>query len=261
MNKMFSALAKTESLQGSFKKLLVDTGKFFDKSQGAFKGVKKTYTAMADTIDQPNYRGNTRVITTVDEKLSYVIETASEYLNAVFDLEKTNSTGVAKAMLIVDDVEFGELSSLELLRLRGILESQELLNMYSNIPVREETKVWNKSDNAEYADRNIWEDDILKGQATTTEKEAYILVDPNTDAGSPNYKAQVAQKETKKILGEYTAQNFSGEFTHTERAHILGRISKLKTAVNIALKEANDCELSKSNMTGTKIFNYLHSGK
>jgi hypothetical protein len=76
-----------------------------------------------------------------------------------------------------------------------------------------------------------------------------------------SYTPQIAYKNTVVVLGDYTQQKFTGEWSHRERAELLRRRSKLLQAVVEALKIANEKEAITSNVTGKKIFEYLHGTK
>src|SRR5690606_28059261 len=130
-----------------FKGMIQDYAKFFTKSQGAFLGEKRTYEAREGTIDDPSKRGNVLVQTTVDEKLKWFKENSKEYIDALFAQEATNASGNAKAQLIVDGTEWGEFTSLELLRLKSIVESSSLHSMLEAIPVRSDSEEWSLSEN------------------------------------------------------------------------------------------------------------------
>ncbi len=255
-------LAKTDHLASIFKKSIEDYLKFFKTSQGAFKGEKKTYEPKPGTIDLPNERVNKLVVTTVDEKLDYLVEHSKEYIDALFSQEKTNACGLAKAELTVDGVVFGEFTSMELLRLKSLLESGTFKEMYENLPVRNDDETWTKTKNDMYKSRNVYESTKREGINKSIMKESYILTDPNlSKIDASKYTPQIATKDTIIELGDYTYQKFSGETSHVERAEILSRRSKLLTAVIGALKVANEVEVIPSEMTADKIFNYLHKGK
>lgn len=253
-------LAKTDQLAASFKNNIKDYIKFFKNNQSSFRGEKKTYTPKEGTIDVPSMRGNKLLVTTVKEKLDWLSETQSEFIDSLFSQEATNASGRAKATLRVGNIDFGELSSLELLRLKSIVENGEFKDMYENIPVRSDDEVWNATTNEAYLQREIFESSLMSGVSKSTMKESYILEDPNADKAGANYKPVVASKDTVLELGDYTHQKFSGEYSHRQRAEILRRRERLLTAIVEALKEANDVEAVQSNMTSQKIFNYLHSG-
>lgn len=255
-------LAKTDHLATVFKKMIEDYLRYFKASQGAFKGEKKTYSPKPGTQDIPSERGNKLVVTTVDEKLKWFEENSKDYIDALFSQEKTNASGAAKAQLVVDGVTFGEFTSMELLRLKSMLESGILKEMYENLPVRNDDEIWNQTKNDMYRNRNIYESDELSGTRKSIMKEHYILQDPNIGSmKDAKYTPQVGVKDTVIELGDYTYQKFSGEASHLERANILARRSRLLTAVIEALKIANEVDAVESQMTAEKLFNYLHRGK
>lgn len=255
-------LAKTDHLTSSFRKMVSEYGSYFKDKQGAFKGEKKTYVPKSDSVDLPNERAFTRVVTTVDEKLNYFVDTSKEYIDALFSQEATNASGAPKAKLVVEDVDFGTYSALELLRLKSLLENGDFDTMYSNIPVRSDAETWIPTKEEEYAGRQIFESQLTNGTKKSIEKESYILSDPNIGkVPGANYTPQIAQKNTVIELGDFTYQRFSGEYVHSQRANILKRRTKLLTAVIEALKTANDVEAIESEMNSEKLFGYLHTGK
>ncbi len=255
-------LAKTDHLATSFKKSIEDYTGYFKSKQGDFKGEKKTYEPKAGTIDSPGKRENKIVVTTVAEKLKWLEENSTEYIDALFSQEATNANGLAKAKLVIDGKEWGEFSSLELLRLKSLLENGNVEQMYTNIPVRSDSENWTATTQEQYRDREIYEGSLLAGVEKTTEKETYILPDPNIAAiKDGKYTPSLAQKNTVIELGDYTHQKFSGELSHRERAEILKRRSKLLSAVIEALKISNEAEAIPSKINATKIFGYLHYGK
>lgn len=262
MNKLNVLLATTDHQAAQFRKCLEDYVKFFKSKQGEFKGEKKTYTPKDGTIDIPSERKNDIVVTTVDEKLKWLEETLTEYIDSVFSVEATNSSGNARARLVVDGTDLGEFSSLELLRLKSLLESGTFEEMYSSIPVRSDSEQWDKTTNEAYQDREIFESPIQRGTRKSVMKEAYILPDPNITKGTDSkYTPQIASKDTVIELGDYTFQKYSGEWSHRQRAELLRRRTSLLSSVIAALKTANEAEAVQSKLTAKTLFNYLHKGE
>jgi hypothetical protein len=261
--KLNTLLAKTDHLATSYKSSIKDYIQFFKDKQSAFRGEKKTYEAKSGTIDIPSERGNKMVVTTVNEKLAWLRDTNAEYIDSLFSQEATNAAGVAKSKLTVDGIEFGQFSSLELLRLKSLIENGEIEQMYANIPVRADDEEWNQTTEDQYKEREIFESKKQEGARKSITKESYIISDPNVKElkDSSSYKPQVATKDTVMELGDYTYQKFSGEWSHRERAELLRRRTKLLSAVIEALKISNEAEIVESNMTADKLFGYLHTGK
>lgn len=255
-------LAKTDNLGAYFKGMMKDYSRFFVKSQGAFQGEKRTYQPKDGTIDEPSKRGNRVVQTTVDEKLDWFMKNSKEYINSLFSQERTNASGLAKAELVVDGNSWGEFTSLELLRLKSLIESNDLHAMLEHIPVRSDSEEWTESNNEMYAGRGVYEMPLVSGMNITTEKESYILPDPNLKEGMrAQYTPQIAHKTTTVELGEYTQQKFSGEWSQRQRAEVLFRRAQLVTAIIEALKTCNEAEVVQSDLTSDKIFGYLFKGE
>lgn len=257
--KLKLVLALTQDAASRFQALLTDYSKFFNKDQGAFLGMKNTYQAKDEAVDDPSKRGYTRVITTVPEKLDYFIKSTKDYIQNVLTKERTNGLGFAKAELIVDGESWGEFTSNELLCLKSIVEKTDLSQMIKSIPVRTETDLWSPTTAAEYAGRRIFEKPLVTQNVKTLFKESYILEDKNLDKlkAGQDYKPQIATKDTPIELGTQTRQEFSGQWTHTERAETLDRLTKLKGAITTALEIANDVEVEESKLTSEKLFGYI----
>ena len=254
-------LATTDALKIKYKGMVNDYTHFFSKSTGAFLGSKATYEAAEGTADEPGKRGVKRLVTTVDEKIDYFVAETSEFIDALFSQERTNAMGDATADLMVDGKSWGIFTSLELLRLKSLLESSDLGSlekMFSNIPVRKEDAIWEPCTEPEYTGRAIWQSPIQSGKNKTTDKEHFILIDPNVQSGNAkSYTPQVGVRNVVRELGEYTNQTFTGEWSHIQRAGVLKRRGDLIVAVVKALKECNDCDVVKSTLNAKRIFGYL----
>lgn len=255
-------LGKTDHLASQFGGMLKDYIKFFKGSQGAFVGEKRTYVPKDETVDDPSKRKNILVQTTVDEKWDWLKENTKEYIDSLFSVEATNASGTAKAKLVVDGEEWGEFTTLELLRLKSLLEHNDLKGMLKEVPVRSDSEEWTSTKAEMYEGRKIMETPLARRTEKTTEKEEYILKDPNINAeNAKGYVPQVSQRTITKDLGEVTHQRFSGEISQREKAEMLKRRANLVTAVTEALKIGNDVEVVESELSSDKIFNYLFEGK
>lgn len=252
--KLNTLLGITDHLAKSFKNNLLNYIKQFKAMQGAFKGVKKTYAPKDGMMDDTTKRGNDLVVTTVDEKLKWLTENSSKYINALFSQEATNASGTAKAPLMVLGQNWGEYSALELLRLKSFLDTPDFVGMYATLPVRADNKEWEPCTDNQYTGRAIFQTPMQRSVSKS------ILQDPNISGAAPSYKATTAVRDTVIEIGDATFQEFSGEILHRERAEMLLRIDQLRTAVIEALKVANDVVAVESNLTADKLFNFIHVG-
>ena len=251
-------LGKTDYLASTFSGMLKNYIGFFKGKQGAFVGEKRTYTPKNDTVDEPGKRKNLLVTTTVSEKFEWFMDNSKDYIDSLFAVEATNASGTAKATLKVDGKKWGEFTSLELLRLKSVLENNDLKGMLDNIPVRSDSLLWEANTTEQYKGRDIFQSPLQEGTEKTTVIESYILEDPNiAKIDAKSYAPQLGKKNTVMETGDYTHQKFTGEVSQREKAGILKRRSSLLTGVIEALKECNDVTIVKSELNSKKIFGYL----
>lgn len=261
--KMNTMLAKSEHGVASFNRMVGDYNAFFKGKQGAFAGIKKTHSPREGYAEDKSCVANTKVITTVGEKLDWFEQQAIPTLRDLFSVEATNSKGAKTVELVVDGVSFGNLTALDLMRLKTLLTKPEWVGMYENIPVRSDSEVWEPCTDPEYDGREVFQTPMVKGVTRTTESEEVILKDPNInpDKLPANYNARTTIKKKTVETGDYTLQNFTGAWTQRQKAELLRRRSSILAAVIEALKEVNDVEASKPNLDVKGFINFLHNGK
>lgn len=260
--KMNTLLAKVEHSTASFKRLVADYAKFFREKQGMFRGYKKTFTPRDGYFEDPTKMGTSTVATTVDEKFDWFTPQFKRWLTETFSVEATNSRGANTVELVVNGKSFGHLTALELMRLKNLLADKELGEMFACIPVRSDSEVWNPTTDPEYNGRKVFETELIKGVTRTTESEEVILKDPNLDPAHlpSNYVAKSTIKRKTVETGDYTQQNFTGEWTQRQRAELLRRRSDLLAAVIEALKVVNDTEAAQPNLDVDSFVDYLCKG-
>lgn len=261
--KMNTLLAKVEHGSSRFAKMIGDYLAFFKGKQGAFAGIKKTHVPREGYTEDKSCIANTKVITTVGEKLEWFEQQSIPFLKELFAVEATNSKGANTVELVVDGISFGHLTALDLMRLKTLLTKKEWVEMYENIPVRSDAEVWEPCTDSEYEGREIFQTPMLKGVTRTTESEEVILKDPNInpDKLPANYNARTTIKKKVVETGDYTLQNFTGGWTQRQKAELLRRRSQLLAAVVEALKEVNDTVSEKPNLNVETLVNFLHHGK
>jgi hypothetical protein len=258
--KMNTLLAQVEHSAQCFKQNVSQYMNLFKKNQGMFQGLQKTYTPRDGQPDDPTKQGTTRVAATVTEEFDWMkSKTLRPYLEQLFAVESTNSKGANTVELKVDNISFGNLTALELMRMKSILTDANFLEMLRTIPVRSDASIWKRSTNEEYTSREVYESPLQTGVVKTTVNEDIVLKDPNLDPQHlpANYQSKITQKRTLVELGDYTMQTFSGEWTQHQKAQLLDCISKLTEAVIAALKDVNDCESEDSNLNVDTFIDYV----
>ena len=245
MQRLNVLLALREKLANRYAAMNGDYISFFKNKQGAFQGVLKTHSPLDGYQVDITKVANQRIVTTVNEKMDWWIKEALEYINVALSIEASNGEGAPTVPLIFEGKTYGPFPATVLLRLRGIIESDKFATMLGVIPVREETKVWLPTTDEDYQKRgNIFETERQEGETRTTETHQEILKDPNLDPQHlpSNYRAITTDVKKTIKTGDYTAQFFTGEWTHQQRANLLKRRSALIDAINIALQAVNDRE-------------------
>jgi hypothetical protein len=260
--KMNTLLGKVDHGSGVFKTMTSEYKQFFDKGQGNFKGVRKTYTPREGMADDPSMRQFSKVVTTVKEKFDWYEDKAAEFINGTLAIDATNGRGAAKVDLVVGGQVIAKMNVLELMKLKSIITKMGMTEMYTQLPVRSDAEIWKETDDEMYVGREIFETELSKGIKRTDSKFEYILEDPNLKnmSDTSRYTPQKSVKSSIIEVGDYTVQNFSGETTQRYKASILDRRSTLLEAIEVAIKEANDVTVDASDMNAKKLFDYLHRG-
>ena len=258
--KLVLVLALCQDAQARYRKQLTDYIVFFSKNQGAFMGRKHTYKAAEERFvsNEEEKKKYESVVTTPTLKFQYFIESAEEYVKALLSKERTNASGVAKAHLIVDGKDWGEFFSNELLALKGVIESGDMLNLLTSIPVRSDTIAWEKS--SEFPEMDVW-CEIKINTDKTTDKTPFILEDPNIEKiKTLDYKPQVVYRDTLVTQGVLTREEYHSGWKTAEKAATLDRRTILLAAITTALSQCNDCEVVETTMTADKLFGYIFFG-
>lgn len=252
-------LALKEKYEKTYKGSLNDMIEKFMKKQGLFMGKKATYVAIEGFADDDTKRGFAKVASTVKQQLDWFEETNLPYFKQLFTIEKTNSSGTAKAHLIIDGNDWGEFSSLELLRLKSLLEDDRLKTMFKEIPVRSESMVWVPTTAELYKDTpGIFESILNEGFSKTTLKEKIIVNDPHIK-DAPNRPPITDEKSKQVNVGSYSSQEFTGAASMRERASMLKRLDVLHKAVVEALENANNVPVVESSL-GDKVLSFITRG-
>lgn len=268
MIKMNTLLGVTEHAQTVSNKEISEYTQLFKNKGGQFVGELKTYEPHEGYPDKPSEHVNRAVASTVTEQFEYMLNDKDphkgalpKYLKLLFQIESTNSAGAKRVPLIVDGVNLGNLTAIELMRLKNILTSSNLDDMFKNIPVRSDSKRWTRA-SGDYADREVYESDVIRSVDRTTIKTQEILKDPNIDPTNipANYRSTIVERTQTVEMADQTRQEFTGEWSQTQKAYLLSRKSLLLNAVISALKEVNDTEAIPANLDVDAMLKYIFFG-
>lgn len=253
--KLAVALGLRDKNEKDFANMLNDmTGKF-KNNQGLFQGMRYGFQSLDGHPDQPEKRKIQMVSSTVREQLSWFKEHSKDYLDTVLSIEKTNAQDV-KAPLIVGGEKWGDYTTLELLRLKGILDGK-FKAFIQTIPIRPDGVKWIPSDDPEYNGREVFQDTETRGRTNTTIKRTVVVDDPMQTANPNIVRQPVTQSiDTPTETGEFTRQHFHGGWTNRQRAQLEVLYNNLYKGVIEALETANSISLTESDL-GDKVLEYL----
>lgn len=246
-------LGLREKLEKDFSNLLSDMANKFKNKQGIFQGFRNTYDPLDGFADDDTKRGFQNVSSTVSAQLGWLKEHSKDYLATVLSIEKTNAQNVT-APLTVNGVLWGEYTTLELLRMKGILDGK-LRAIVQDLPIRSEKHVWAESTQPEFVGRSIWETPKEEGSSKTTIKDTIIVNDPHIK-DAPNRPPVTRETSVQVNVGNYTKQTFSGEITNLERAVLEVKYNNIYKGIIEALESANNIESVPSDL-GDKVLDFL----
>lgn len=253
MQTLSVALGLRDRLSKTMSNMFSDMIQKFTNKQAMFRGQRRTYVPEDGFADDPSKRGYTHVESTMEEQLKWFKEHSREYFKNTLSIEKTNSTGIVVELQVGDEV-WGKYSTLELLRLKSILDGQ-MKHFISEMPTRKESQIWTRTSDPNYAGRNVFETELLQGYSKTTLKRTEIVSDPHIK-DSPTRPPVTQQIETQVNIGKYTTQDFSGEMSIREKADILVKMEKVYQGVVRALEKANGAKVEESDL-GDRFLDFL----
>lgn len=221
-----------------------ETETTFLKKQEHFDGLRKDYSAKSDDEEQipPEVK---EVVTTVADKLSHTEKFMIKAINLTLSKEETNSSGNAKAELVVDGTTFGTFSATSLLALEKKLVS--LRKLYEEIPTLDPSRTWDKSDID-----NIFQTKELKYR--TAKKVRAMTLAPATD----KHPAQVQLVNEDVQVGTYNTTYYSGKIRPKLKSEYLERIDNLLVEVKKAREKANQVDVVDVTVA-SKIFDYIRN--
>ncbi len=240
-------LAVEKDLRTVSDKIRKETINTFIKKDTLFDGIVKKYEALDEKDAYQNAIDSKEIVDTVPDKLLYTSKAVAAGINAIISKEETNSSGNAKSLLQVGEVNFGELSATSLLALEKELVS--IRSVYASTPTLDPAKKWEKDKMETGAIFTTGEAKTIR----TSKIEDYKVIVQPTD----RHPAQTVKTVKDTPIGTYLTTYRSGKISPRDKSTLLGRIDKLVLAVKKARSKANQAEVVKVE-TGNVIFDYIH---
>lgn len=247
-NQMHQLLAVVNDKKNQAKHIAGETIATFNKKSDHFDGLVKTYESFKEDGAKvpPEHK---EIVTTVSDKVRYVMKTLVAGIDAQMSQEETNASGKARGKFTVGNKEF-ELSATSLLALEENL--RRIAAMYRNIPTLDPAKAWVKD---ETTGEHVYKTKYPEIKYRTEKVNRPLTLAEATD----KHKAQVQIITVDEQVGEYKTEYFSGKITPGEKSKLLSRIEDLIEKVKTARSEANQCEVVNTHIA-EQLFDYINDG-
>jgi hypothetical protein len=249
MGKLHELLAVEKEAVGKMNKMITEGKETYSKRTDHFSGFVKTFSAFKeeDKHLEDSAAERKEMVTTVPDKLAYIMESVQDVINLRFQKDLANSN--ARADIVVDGRTLATgIPATTLLALEDTL--RELRIMCDMIPTLEPGVKWVEDlDMGRNVKRALFPEKTLR----TKKKTVYIEVAKATD----KHPAQIREETQDINIGEYTVEKFSGRISPAEKVILLDKIEKLAAAVKKARARANEEEVP--NSTLDVISNYILS--
>ena len=246
--RLHELLAVETDLETTAKKVVSEAVSTFQKKQEHFLGYRKTLRMFDEARKQEEEAAteSKALVTSVDDKLSYVLKSTVKYWDAILQKEKTNQTAVADLVVdgqtIVENVPATWLLGMES-RLRALRAVYEAIPTWAPgvdwVPAPEQgTGVYRAAEPV---------------TADKTEKTiAWKVLHPATD----KHPAQIEKWVDNVRVGVFSTQKWISSWSPAQKSDAMGRLDKLIRAVKKARQRANNVPVVKVH-AAKKIVDYL----
>jgi hypothetical protein len=246
MGKQHELLAVEGDLQGTAKKVMEEAVQTFSKRADHFQGQVKTLTLFDEARIAENTTDRKELVTTVDEKLDYVLGHVATYYDAVLQKESTNQ--LAKSDLVVDGTTIGkDLPATFLLGLESKLKAVRAV--IETVPTLAPGIAWEVDATA---NKGVYKTThpvvTFKTEKTIQHKVIY--------EATPEHPAQIQAWNEDVKVGRYNTEQNSGMLTTAEKSARLQRVDKLIQAVKKARQRANNIDVVKAKI-GKTLTDYI----
>jgi len=250
-NKLHEVLAVESDLQGTAEKVRAEGINTFSKKANLFQGHDRVLKMFSDDrkMEEDGGHESSPLNTTVDEKLSYIIESQVKYFDCLAQKEATNQT--AKADLTIGDtVLVPGLPATLLLGLESRLKA--VRSVFEAIPTLDPSVNWIEDPSQ---GKGIWRN----REPEVTKREEKVLKPVVLYEATKEHPAQVKEAVENKTVGLYRKERFSGMISPAKKSDYLGRIDVLIQAVKQARQRANNTQVVKTTV-GDQLFKFIMEG-
>lgn len=243
---LHQCIAADGDLQKKEAALINEAKGLFTKELHKFDGFTKNTTPLDENRVELIAKEISKRETTVPAKLKYLFEQLSRSFDATVQKETTNT--IAKARVIIGNVDMGELPVCAILNLETRftrLRNEVLMH----IPTLDSGKDWVQDPNDVDGAYKISEPVITNKTAKT--KQVLELA-PATE----KHPRQVQVFETDEIVAKISTNLESGRMSSRDKHELLSRIDSVIEVLRDARMKANCTEVAETKSTDV-LFNYI----
>ena len=246
--KLHELLAVENDLETTAKKIMGEASVTFLKKQEHFLGYRKSLRMFDEHRKQEEEAAteSKALVTTVDEKLDYVLQVVGKYYDAILQKEATNQTAVADLVVdghvLVENAPATWLLGMEsrLKTLRTVFESVPTWAPGVDwIPAPEQGKGIYKAAEPVKADK-------------TEKVPAHKVFVPATE----HHPAQIEKWVENVRVGVFTTEKWISSWSPSQKSEAMARLDKLIRAVKRARQRANSTPIVKKK-AAKNIIDYL----
>lgn len=232
MGKMHQLLAVEPDLGKKADALILEAKATFAKAD-RFEGHVRRVEMFDLARSKEETQDSKAVVTTVDEKLGFVLPAVANYFDSLYQKELGNQT--AKADLIVNGVVIAkDVPATFLLGMEKRLQAMRD-NLFLTIPTLDPNLTWAKNENLT---EGVLQSQTIENYKTEKVVEPLVLY-PATD----KHPAQVEKVSLDRNVGKTVTVKHSGMWSVARKAEVLGKIDALLEGVKRARMVANDAEI------------------
>ena len=245
-NKLHAVLAVEATNKAQSEKLLNEQSSNFTKNDSRFDGLTRVLIPLEGEGERMT-TDNKIINYTVIENVAYVAEVVCKYLNTTLSKEETNSSGAAKAELIIDGQSYGQVGATSLLALENYLA--KVRRFYETIPTLDPTKDWQDDPDKERGHKKTERELKYK----TEKRTKHIVVHPPTE----HFAAEIRESTVDVQVGKYETIYTSTKISTRDKAELLTRIDKVIEAIKVARAKANEAEAIQTDLA-TKLLEFIN---
>jgi hypothetical protein len=249
-------LAVEVDVQGVANKIIPEAIKTFSDKATHFTGSHRTLKMFsgdasneaATAATEKAEEQHLEMVTTVHEKLQYVLDGVTRYYDVVLQKEATNQDAVADLVLTDGTVLAEKLPVGFLLGMETKLKA--LRTVYEVIPTLAPGINW-VPDSAR--GKHVFRQANAEVRAKTAKEIKHKVLVAPTD----KHPAQIEKWEETVNVGTFTKETWSSAMTTTEKSALLGRLDDLIQATKQARMRANATPVRQTKI-GQKLISFLH---